>query len=242
MKLTKQTKIDILKHAKEAAAHESCGFVVVSGRKQSYKTCTNVAVLPQDAFEIDAADWVDVDGDVIAIVHSHPRNEPYLSGADRKAQQQSGLTWALVTSSDVKLFRFAPLLRGRKFDYGTADCFTLIRDAFMLCGIDFRDHPRTDIDCDAHACSFEQNLPDGGFIRIHDGLQAGDVVLTAQNGVANHAALYLGGGEIVHHVLDHLSRVEPYGKYWQRMTHSVWRHSDWRPEMLEAIRNDISVI
>ena len=242
MKLTKQTQSNILKHAQEAAPNESCGFVVLTGRKQSYHSCENVATLPQDTFEIPADAWIGLEGEIVAVVHNHPRNEPYLSAADRKSQHQSELPWALATDGAVKLFRFAPLLRGRVFAYGTADCFTLVRDAFMLCGIEFRDHPRTDMDADAAAGSFEQNLPDGGFLRVQDGLQAGDVVLTAQNGVANHAALYLGGGEMLHHAFDHLSRVEPYSKYWQRMTHSVWRHKNWRPEMLEAIKNDISVI
>ena len=240
MKLTKQTQADILKHAQQAAPNESCGFVVLTGRKQTYHPCENVATLPQDTFEIPADAWIGLDGEIVAVVHSHPRNEPYLSAADRKSQHQSELPWALATSGEVKLFRFAPLLRGRVFAYGTADCFTLVRDAFMLCGIEFRDHPRTDMDADAAAGSFEQNLPDGGFIQVHDGLQAGDVVLTAQNGVANHAAVYLGNGEMLHHAYDQLSRVEPYSKYWQRVTHSVWRHKQWRPEMLEAIKNDIA--
>ena len=242
MKLTKQTQSDILRHAQEAALNESCGFVVLTGRKQSYHPCKNVATLPQDTFEIPAKAWIGIDGDIVAVVHSHPRNEPYLSAADRKSQHQSGLPWALATDGVVKLFRYAPLLRGRVFEYGKADCFTLVRDAFMLCGIEFRDHPRTDIDADMQNEEFIKNLPDGDFTQVHDGLQAGDVIITASTGKASHATIYLGDGSILHHKYEHLSRVEPYGKYLQRITHSVWRHKQWLPEMLEAIKNDISVI
>nr|WP_284676055.1 Mov34/MPN/PAD-1 family protein [Neisseria subflava] len=34
-------------------------------------------------------------GKIIAVVHSHPNGEPFLSGADRQMQIQTGLPWIL---------------------------------------------------------------------------------------------------------------------------------------------------
>jgi len=239
MKLTKKVQGLIKNHA-AGSATEICGFVLQKGRSQIYFPCTNTSSLPCDSFEIAAEDWITAEeqGEVLAIVHSHPNNEPFLSGADRVAQHQSRLPWILFTGGELKYFRYAPLLRGRLFEYGKQDCFTLIRDAFMLAGIEFRDHERTSVDQDAELHSFENNLPDGGFIKVQD-LQAGDVILTAYGNLPAHVLLYLGHGEVVHHKLDRLSSKENYTEALRRRTDSIWRHQDWKPEMITAVKNDL---
>lgn len=154
----------------------------------------------------------------------------------------SGVDWVLVVGSEVKIFRCCPHLRGRLFDYGKADCGTLVRDAFMLAGIDLPDHARTEMDADAAAGYWEKHLEAIGFKRVPDiaDLQPGDVVLTALGGQANHAAFYLGNGEILHHAYNHLSRREPYNGYWRDCTHSIWRCPDWQLEMIRAVENDLA--
>lgn len=238
MNLTKKIQTIIRQHAQ--VDEEICGFVLQQGRSQVYFPCQNVASLPKESFEIRAEDWIEAEkiGRVLAIVHSHPNNEPFLSGADRVAQHQSGLPWVLYTGGEIKVFRYAPLLRGRIFEYGKADCFTLIRDAFMLAGIEFRDHERVDVDFDAEIHSFETNLPDGGFTKV-DSLQTGDVILTSYGNLPAHVGLYIGHGEVLHHKLDRLSGKEPYTEALRRRTDSIWRHKDWQPEMIEAIKNDL---
>lgn len=239
MKLTKKVQGLIKTHAADSKT-EICGFVVQSKRIQTYYPCTNVSALPKESFEISSDDWIAAEkqGEVIAIVHSHPNNEPYLSGADRVAQHQSKLPWVLVIEGEIKTFRYAPLLRGRVFEYGTQDCFTLIRDAFMLAGIEFRDHQRIDINYDAEIHSFENNLPDGGFSKVQD-LQVGDVILTAYSNIPAHVLLYIGHGEVIHHKVDRLSGKEVYTEALRRRTDSIWRHKDWQPDMIVAIKNDL---
>ena len=239
MHLTKKTQDLILKSA-AAASTEICGFVVQKGRSQIYFPCENQAALPTESFQIGADDWIEAEklGEIRAIVHSHPHNEPFLSGADRVAQTQSRLPWVLVTNNELKVFRYAPLLRGREFVYGSADCFTLIRDAFMLAGIEFRDHERVDIDYDTEIHSFENNLPDGGFCQV-DSLQTGDVILMNYGTLPAHVMLYIGHGEVVHHKLDRLSGKEPYTEALRRRTASIWRHRDWTADKIQAIKNDL---
>lgn len=244
IKLTKAVETAIFTAAQDAMPSEMCGYVVKDGRKQHFYLAKNIAEHPQETFEIDADDWIEAEkiGEIVAVVHSHPNNEPYLSGADRQVHRQSGLTWLLVTNGQIKQFRACPHLRGRVFEYGKADCGTLVRDALMLAGLDFNDHQRTDIDKDAEAGYWQQHLIACGAKRVLEGLQdiqVGDVILTALGGHVHHAVFYLGNGEILHHAYNQLSRREPFNQFWQDCTHSVWRHPDWQPEMIEAIYHDL---
>lgn len=221
---------------------EVCGVVI---RTQDFRThflpMENVSENSKETFEISQKDWVDAEsiGEIVAIVHSHPNGEPFLSGADRQMQIQTGLPWILAVGRRLKQFRCCPHLRGRVFDYGKADCGALIRDAFMLMGIDLPDHTRGDIDDDAEHEYLRKHFERVGFVRVSDGLRGGDVILTSYGGHANHAALYLGDGQILHHAYNQLSRREPFNQWWSERVHSVWRYPLFEPEMLQAVENDL---
>lgn len=230
----------ILDAASAAGGEEICGLLVDDGGLR-FIQAANAADDRRQSFEITAEDWARAEaaGRVCAVVHSHPGGEPFLSGADRQMQVQTGLPWILAAGGRLKAFRCCPHLRGRVFEYGHADCGTLVRDAFMLMGLDLPDHPRGDMDADASADYWQKHLARIGFVRVSDGLEGGDVVLTAYGGHANHAALYLGGGEILHHAYNQLSRREAYNQWWQERTHSVWRHPEFEPPMMRAVENDL---
>ena len=221
---------------------EMCGVVI---RTQDFRTrflpMENVSENSKETFEISQKDWVDAEslGEIIAVVHSHPNGEPFLSGADRQMQIQTGLPWILAVGRRLKQFRCCPHLRGRVFEYGKADCGALIRDAFMLMGFDLPDHIRGDIDDDAEHEYLRKHFERVGFVRVSDGLRGGDVILTSYGGHANHAALYLGDGQILHHAYNQLSRREPFNQWWAERIDSVWRLPEFEPEMLQAIENDL---
>ena len=244
MKLTKKITAEILNAAEKTKPCEMCGLIVQSGRKVVFIQAENLAENPDDFFEISPESFIAAEevGEILAVVHSHPNDEPYLSGADRQIHTKQSYPWVLATQGRLKTFRPCRHLRGRVFDYGKADCGTLVRDAFMLAGLDLPDHNRTDMDADAAADYWQQHLSVCGFSKVPDGLknlQAGDVILTELGGNANHAALYLGDGEILHHAYNQLSRREPFGNFWQGVTHSVWRHVAFEPSMMEAVFNDL---
>lgn len=221
---------------------EVCGVVI---RTQDFRThflpMENVSENSKETFEISQKDWVEAEsiGEIVAIVHSHPNGEPFLSGADRQMQIQTGLPWILAVGGRLKQFRCCPHLRGRVFEYGKADCGALIRDAFMLMGVDLPDHTRGDIDDDAEHEYLRKHFERVGFVRVSDGLRGGDVILTSYGGHANHAALYLGDGQILHHAYNQLSRREPFNQWWSERVHSVWRYPLFEPEMLQAVENDL---
>ena len=223
-----------LDHTALCHPQESCGFFVGS----LYIPCRNVAEDPLHNFRIPPDEWR---ADATALVHSHPDGSPWLSRADRYHQHRSGMDWVLVAGGKLHHYRYAPLLRGRIFAYGVRDCYTLVRDACMLAGIGLPDVSRGDIDADARRDLFLRHAGAFGFYRV-DTPRRGDVLLSSIAGHANHAGIYLGGGRVLHHPADQLSRIEDLGGIWHRDLHSVWRHRDWTPERFTAIDNDIQEI
>src|SRR3546814_13788378 len=58
-------------------------------------------------------------------------------------------------------------------------------------------------------------------------LRPGDVLCMAiGEGNPNHMALYVGEGEILHHLTNRLSTREPYRDFWRTLTCYVLRHPD----------------
>ncbi|CST60685.1 phage minor tail protein L [Shigella sonnei] len=82
-------------------------------------------------------DWLqaEMQGEIVALVHSHPGGLPWLSEADRRLQVQSDLSWWLVCRGAIHKFRCVPHLTGRRFEHGVTDCYTLFRDAYHLAGM-----------------------------------------------------------------------------------------------------------
>lgn len=70
--------------------------------------------------------------------------------------------------------------------------------------------------------------------------QPGDVLLCCfGSSVPNHAAIYCGDGELLHHIPEQLSKRERYTDKWQRRTHSLWRHRAWHASAFTGIYNDL---
>ena len=81
-----------------------------------------------------------------------------------------------------------------------------------------------------------------GFYRVPlSSAQAGDILLCCFGAsVPNHAAIYCGNGELLHHLPEQLSKRERYSEKWQRRTHSVWRHRHWHASAFTGIYNDLA--
>jgi cell wall-associated NlpC family hydrolase len=62
------------------------------------------------------------------------------------------------------------------------------------------------------------------------GLQPGDVILMRVAAKqTNHAAIYMGGGNILHHLWGHLSALELFDGRFQRFTTHIGRHRGLPP-------------
>jgi len=159
-------------------------------------------------------DWLqaEMQGEIVALVHSHPGGLPWLSEADRRLQVQSDLPCWLVCRGEIHKFRCVPHLTGRRFEHGVTDCYTLFRDAYHLAGIEMPDFHRGD-DWWRHGQNlYLDNLEATGLYQVPlSAAQPGDVLLCCfGSSVPNHAAIYCGDGELLHHIPEQLSKRERY--------------------------------
>ncbi|RID38067.1 peptidoglycan endopeptidase, partial [Escherichia coli] len=116
------------------------------------------------------------------------------------------------------------------------------RDAYHLAGIEMPDFHRGD-DWWRHGQNlYLDNMEATGFYRVAlTEAQPGDVLLCCfGSSVPNHAAIYCGDGELLHHIPEQLSKRERYTDKWQRRTHSLWRHREWHASAFTGICNDLA--
>ena len=235
-------KTKILNHAKKCGENECCGFVIDN---KIYMPCTNISPTPTEAFEISPDDWIQAEtlGEITAIVHSHPNGLPILSEADQIYQQQTAVDWWLVCDNQIHKFRCIKPLLGREFEHGKTDCLTIVRDAYMLAGIDLPDYERADDWWHNGQNLYLDLLPKNGFERVDaEDIQEGDIILVCLGSeTPNHAAVYIGNQYILHHCPDRLSKRDLYGGFWRNYTHSIWRHKQWQLSGYTAISNNLAI-
>lgn len=222
-----------LAHAQSEFPRESCGLLVVRKGKSSYVACRNMAQ-GTDQFVIHPEDYVKAQGlgEIIAVVHSHPKTAAEPSQADRVSCEVTGLVWFIVsvpsqTWCELKpTGYFAPLV-GRQWCHGVLDCYSLVRDWFQqVRGVDLPDFERHDQWWKSGQNLYLENFAAVGFAVI-DCAQAreGDCFLMQVGAeVPNHAAVYLGDGHILHHLQGRLSSRDVYGGYWQKITTHCLRY------------------
>ena len=232
----------IINHADSCGEAECCGFVIDN---KIYMPCKNISPTPTEAFEISPDDWIQAEtiGEITAIVHSHPNGLPILSEADQIYQQQTAVDWWIVCDNQIHKFRFIQPLLGREFEHGKTDCLSIVRDAYMLAGIDLPDYERADDWWHNGQNLYLDLLPENGFERVDaENLQEGDIILVCLGSeTPNHAAVYIGNQYILHHCPDRLSKRDLYGGFWRNYTHSIWRHNQWRKSGYTAISNNLAI-
>ncbi|MEM5371962.1 Mov34/MPN/PAD-1 family protein [Paraburkholderia azotifigens] len=233
------TRQAIEAHALRCYPRECCGLVV-DGR---YIPCRNVATNPLCDFVIDAADYVVAEdlGIIEAVIHSHPDKSALPSIADLVAcEADCAPRWIIVgismgpcgpsVSGWHEFGRSedgAPLI-GCEFAHGSTDCYGLIRRyykaALQIALPDFERRPKWWEDGQSNL--YVDHYVEAGFrdTGVTGPIQPGDVLLMRiASAVPNHAAVYIGGDEILHHLWGQLSRREALPRYRNCVTH-VLRH------------------
>lgn len=209
--------------ARRRYPEESCGAVTPAG----YLSLANLALDPRHHFDCaGACDELLMAGQLLAVVHSHPGGPDAPSGHDIASQRAMDLPWGLVvTDGEVagKPFWWGdsltpPPLLGREFRHGPSgtdgrgDCGALIRDYYRLeRGVLIPDFPRDDNWWLRGEDLYAQHFAAAGFVPAdRDNPEVGDLALIQfRSAVANHGGIYVGGGLLLHHLADRLSRHEP---------------------------------
>lgn len=231
-------------HAESEYPRECCGLVIVMKGREKYIPCRNAAA-GTEHFILPAEDYAEAEllGDITAVVHSHPDVPAAPSQADRVACEASGLVWHIVRVDQVDeipaagematlepVGYVAPLV-GRTFSHGVLDCYQLVVDWYKQeRNISLRQFQRADDWWnDGHSDLYTNGFPQAGFVAVEDGVQpeVGDVILMqirSNNGVPNHAGIYIGDGLILHHLYGRLSSRDIYGGYFQEVTRKIIRY------------------
>lgn len=221
----------------ERYPEESCGLFVDDMGDIVYIPMTNIHEEPEKHFEIDPILYYKIQEStsIKAVLHSHI-NYPHLSKPDMVKQQQMGIPWGIINvdkGSVREMFFFGDQLPvqdliGRPFHHGLYDCYGIIRDFYRLCNIPMIDHPRGFRWWNLKGPNLlTEHYKDNGFYRIKEkDIQPGDVAfMNIGAKQVNHAALYLGENLILHHLVNRLSRREPYTN-WSRRSTFIVRHKD----------------
>lgn len=184
-------------------------------------------------------------GKLQMVVHSHPDGPLFPSRADMESQLQMDLPWAIIATDGDRVGpplvwgadTPVPPILGREFMHGVTDCYSLIRDTYRLGReelakqdidwpfepIELPEQARDDAWWEAGEDLYMRNFERAGFIEVSDP-QPGDVfLLKIRSDQFNHGGLLVGGGMIMHHLPERLSRREPAG-IWGRQIEKWLRY------------------
>ena len=122
-------------------------------------------------------------------------------------------------------------LLGKQFQLGKNDCYSIIRDFYNdNFGIVLPNFARPTQFWDHGMNLYMDRFPKLGFKVLHVNpheYQIGDLfIMSIQSNVANHAAILIEKGMILHHLMNQISTVTPYRGIWRNNTVAVIRHKD----------------
>ena len=227
-------KQQILEQAQAEFPLEMCGLIAVVKGRRRYFPCKNLAETPYEHFVLDPLDYAAVEdkGEIVAVVHSHPKTNPAQSPADRVACEKSGLPWYVINPQTkgwgyCEPEGFELPYVGREFVFGLVDCYSLCRDWYgREWGLNLSDYQRRDKFWERGENLYLDNFANEGFHPIPlEELQYGDAILMQiDSNLPNHAAIYLGDQMVLHHVQGRLSSRDLYGSYYVKSTAKALRH------------------
>ena len=206
----------------EAYPEEGCGLLVNKKGKIEWISCKNTSDNPEEEFHIDASDYIkaSLSGDIYAIVHSHPDFSCEPSEADKKASDFLGIPYIIYSLPDFEKHEYIPKklsneLLGRDYNFGTSDCYSLVRDYYFqefninLPTIQFEDDW-----WDQGLDYFGDLLENFGFEEVHEPEIGDGILFQVFCNVENHCGIYLGEDIFLHHAVNRLSCRESLHPMW----------------------------
>ena len=226
------------KYAKKQKPDEACGLLAIIKGKETFWPCKNLAEVKFEFFILDTDDWEECEdtGEVIGVIHSHPKGPANPSDTDKAACEHLGFPYYIYSIEHDHWEKLEPTgwkassLIGRKFIWGKYDCWSIVSDWYEDTKKiklmkwkrpkrikNFLDNPE-----------FEKALPLGGFVKQEstEKIEIGDVLLfQSVTGNLDHVAVYLGDNMILNHNIKALSCREPFDLKYQQALRGVYRYA-----------------
>ena len=230
-------KDDALLHAKDQDPKESCGLLLNIRGKEKYYPCKNLSTAYYENFIIDPLDYAkaeDSQGEIIAIIHSHPTTQPIASEADKISCEESKLPWYIVnpkteTWGEYRPSGYKPDMIGLTWVWGVSDCWSLVRRYYKeKLNIELRDweRPITPEEFMANpmfdSCAWRTGFRE---LRKDEKLENNDLLfMSIGEAGLNHVAIFIDG-DVIHHLRDRLSCREPYNPWLLKCTGKRLRYA-----------------
>lgn len=236
-------KMAIFEHAKEVYPHECAGLITQKGRVQKYHAIDNVAEDPENQCVPDEKQYGEImlenEGKVVAFVHSHTGDGATTipSAHDVCMCNEFEIPFVIVSLPEGDLRVIEPTttpLIGRPWSLGSYDCWGLIMSFHKLHGIELNDFRKPYEWWKEGEDLYAENWQAEGFEEVYGPPRFGDMIIfQLQSPVWNHAGIYVGNNEIIHHLQGRLSSVDLYSGWYEEKTVLVCRHKDLKHGIIE---------
>lgn len=232
--MTDENKAAFLDHAKSVWPREACALLIAVDGREKLIICRNRAD-GEEMFILHGDDYAAAEdqGEVIALIHSHPKTPPLPGEADLVACNQSNLKWYIVATLTGEWHEMypngyeAPLI-GRSWCHGVLDCYSLIEDYYRRELKIILPHIDRDPEWWLKGQNlYIDNLAKAGFLSLplDSKPQKHDLILMqVKSPVINHGGIYLGDEWFLHHIGRQLSRRDRLGGFWLKHTVKIARH------------------
>ena len=231
-------KNDAEEYAKQESPKEACGLLTVINGEEKFWPCKNIAEGQHEFFAIDPEDWADCEdqgGEILGVIHSHPKGSANASEADEASCEHLGFPYFIYSVEHTNWNEIKPRgwkppsLIGRTWVWGKQDCWSLITDYFLekkQINLRYWERPKS-IKFFCENPYFEKVLTGSGFVEVNkDKLQKDDILLVeGAYKKLNHVALYYGEQLILHHSVKKLSCRELYDLKYIQATKKVYRYA-----------------
>ena len=218
----------IKKYFFEKYPEEACGILLNKKGVLTWCPCENVALDKLNNFKISGKDFISLSlqGDIEAIVHSHPNETSEPGEADIAMSEHLKIPYHIYSIPGFEKTVYTPTtkvssLLGRVYKFGSQDCWTLVRDYYLK---EFKIKlPMIEFDEEFYSKGldyFGRHMEPWGGEEVTTPKKGDVIIFKIMNDIENHCGVYIGEGKYIHHMKDRLSCTESiysgWGKYITR--------------------------
>ncbi len=221
-------------HALAELPKEACGFVVEVQDTLGAIPTKNISDRPVITFVIDPKEHLDAMRLYVlhGFYHSHPSDPAEPSDADKVIAERVALPSYIYSVKNDLLKIYIPNgyetpLEGRAFMLGVFDCVGLVMDYYRTqLKIQLSEFDRNLTRITKGFENLREYAAENKLVYVSPPVKSNDIIMMriGRPQYANHCAVALEGGLMIHQLLNKRSARTVYGGSWQRNTVHLLRH------------------